>query len=181
MTDHLEWKVLSTETVRRDEWIDFRANRCELPNGKIIDPFYTYRKCNFAVIVATTPEGDYICVRQYRLGIGRTLLEFPAGAVEPGEDPLNAAKRELSEETGYTSDEWTRLCRIAPNATIADNFAYCYAARNCRRTAERHLDETECVDAEIVPKKKMQELIRHDGMVQAVHVAAYFLAAERED
>jgi len=174
--DTLSWKLLSAEEVRKDEWIDFRSGKYELPNGKVISPFYTYRKCNFAVIVAVTEEGEYLCVRQYRPGVEKVLTEFPAGAVEPGEDPEKAARRELKEETGFESEDWVRLGKIAPNATIADNMAYCYLARDCRKAGERHLDETECVDMLLLTKKQIEGLIARDEFVQAVHVAAYYMA-----
>lgn len=176
--DNLTWKVLSTKTVRKDEWIDFRSSRCELPNGSVIDPFYTYHKCNFCVIVATTETGEYICVRQYRLGVGAVLTEFPAGAIEAGEEPLHAAKRELLEETGYASDEWVPILKTAPNATIANNLAYCFAAGNCRKVSGQHLDETECVDSILIPEEDMRTLVTEDSFLQAVHVAAYYRALE---
>ena len=173
MDDSLKWNMLSFETVRKDEWIDFRANRCELPNGKVIEPFYTYRRNNFVVVVASLPDGTYVCVKQFRPGIEKVVTEFTAGAVEAGEDPLLAAKRELLEETGYESDEWKRIMKVSPNATISDNYAYCYTAKNCRKVSGQHLDETECLETVLVPEKQLRAMIARDEFLQAVHVAAF--------
>ena len=151
MTDEekkaLSWKTVKTEHVLKDQWIDFRRMTYELPDGKIYAPFYTYSRRSYVVIVATDEEGRYICVCQYRYGIGEVTTEFVAGGIEceggaeylsEGEDPgraedtLAAARRELKEETGYVSDEWEFLFKIPSNATIADNYAYIFRARNCR-------------------------------------------------
>ena len=131
----LRWQWLSGNIVHRDQWVDLRENTYLLPNGKEITPYYTTRNRNFSVIVARDPEGSYICVRQFRPGTETVTTEFPAGGMEEGEDPLGAAKRELLEETGYEAEQWTALGRIAPNATIANNYAYIFLAEGCRKAS----------------------------------------------
>ena len=79
---NLVWKLKKEEHVVQDEWIDFRRNDYELPNGEVIGPVYNYSKHSFSLIVATDENGDFICVRQYRHGIDEVTSEFPAGAIE---------------------------------------------------------------------------------------------------
>ena len=155
----LRWQWLSGNIVHRDQWVDLRENTYLLPNGKEITPYYTTRNRNFSVIVARDPEGSYICVRQFRPGTETVTTEFPAGGMEEGEDPLGAAKRELLEETGYEAEQWTALGRIAPNATIANNYAYIFLAEGCRKVSGRHLDATECMETAVLSAEVMDEMI----------------------
>ena len=159
----LAWKPLRVEHVVRDQWIDFRRIRYELPDGSVYEPFYSYSRRSYVVIVASDEEGRFLCVRQYRPGIRAVTTEFPAGGIErrgtaeygepevtgyedgtAAEDALSAAKRELREETGYTSEEWTPLIAIPSCASISDNYAYIFRAKHCRRDS----GGTRCADPE---------------------------------
>ena len=177
--DLLRWQWLSGNIVRKDRWVDLRENTYLLPNGREITPYYTTRNRNFSVIVARDTEGGFICVRQFRPGTETVTTEFPAGGMEDGEDPLDAAKRELLEETGYEAERWTALGRIAPNATIANNYAYIFLAEGCRKVSGRHLDATECMETAVLPAEIMEEMITECRVIQAVHVAAFYMAREK--
>ncbi len=183
--DKLEWEEIRVEHVVKDEWIDFRKSRYRYPDGREFEPFYSYSRKDFVVIVATDEEGRYICVRQFRQGIKKVTVEFTAGGIErtdgkeygghgdtAAEAALDAAKRELMEETGYCSDEWRFLMSVPSNATIADNYAYIYEAKNCRRVADQSLDETECLNAEIHTRSELDELIKDGTFAQAIHILA---------
>jgi 8-oxo-dGTP pyrophosphatase MutT (NUDIX family) len=78
---------------------------CELPSGKIIDDFYTLWQPDWVLILARTKEGKWVMTEQYRHGTGKIALEFPAGIIDKGETPEEAAVRELQEECGYGIDE----------------------------------------------------------------------------
>ncbi len=189
----LEWEEISTEHIIQDEWIDFRKTAFRFPDGNVYEPYYTYTRRDFVIIVPVDEDGRLICVRQYRQGIRQVTTEFPAGGLEqadgkeyrPGdenssvEDPLEAARRELLEETGYTSDDWTYLIKIPANATISDNYEYVYLARNCRKTAAQNLDDMEFVNVELHSRQELEELIHTGNFQQADHVMAWLLARER--
>ena len=184
--ENLAWEEISTEHIVQDEWIDFRKSAFRFPDGRIFQPYYSYTRRDYAVVVASDEEGRYLCVRQFRQGIREVTTEFPAGAIEKkdGEDPaaaaLEAAKRELREETGYVSDCWRPLLAIPSNATISDNYAWLFVAEKCRLAAPQQLDEMELLR---VRKHTGQEI---DGMVsrgefrQAVHALAWLLAKRTE-
>ena len=124
----MAWKVLKRDIVFQDTWVQLEASRCELPDGRIIEPFYIRRDPDFAVVVAVTKDGRLVLVRQYRHGVEKVLLELPAGAIEKGEDPKVAAGRELLEETGYQAGHLEFLMKTAPNAANSTAYAYCYLA-----------------------------------------------------
>lgn len=221
----LTWKLLETEHLIRDKWIDFRRLKYEFPDGSVFEPYYNYSRRDYVVIVASDENGNYLCVRQFRQGIEEVTTEFPAGGIERGEnaeyreehdtagltvtdsgksaDPagiyaadtsrdaagfaghadesaLAAAKRELQEETGYISDEWSHLLTIPSAATITDNYAFIFRARNCRRVSSLHLDETEFLRRVTLSPDEIEYLIVKGKFQQAVHVMAWLLAL-RED
>ena len=191
--DPLAWEELRTEHIIQDQWIDFRKSAYRYPDGRVFEPFYSYSRRDYAVIVASDTEGRYLCVRQFRHGIREVTTEFPAGGIErkdgkeyggsqdlSAEDALAAAKRELLEETGYESDEWRHLLTIPSNATVSDNYAHLFVARNCRRVAGQHLDETEDLTVVKYSAQEIEEMIRNGAFQQAMHVTAWLLALRRQ-
>ena len=189
MEENLAWTEIKTEHIIQDEWIDFRKSAYRNPDGRIFEPFYSYSRRNYTVIVASDEEGQFICVRQYRQGIRQVTTEFPAGGIERVsgkeygsneyiETALEASKRELSEETGYVSDDWEHLLTVPSNATLADNYAFVFRARHCRKELEQNLDETEVLAVKKLSAEEIEALIHTGQFQQAVHVMAWLLAKE---
>ncbi len=186
--EQLTWEAVSVEHVVQDEWIDFRKVRYRFPDGREFEPYYQYSRRDYVVIAAEDEDGNLICVRQFRHGIGRVTVEFPAGGIETEdrregqtmeEIALETAKRELAEETGYVSDDWTHLITVPSNATIADNDAYLYYAKNCRRVSEQKLDDTEYLEPERYRAEQIEELIASGRFAQAIHIMAWLMIKER--
>jgi ADP-ribose pyrophosphatase len=190
--DKLTWKLKKEEHVIQDEWIDFRKNDYELPDGSVIGPVYNYSKHSFSLIVATDKEGKFICVRQYRHGIDEITTEFPAGAVEykeksdvpyitydniiaTEEEAFEAAKRELQEETGYISDKWKHLLTTPANATLSNSRVHIYAATDCVKVTEQHLDDSEFLNVVTVSEDELKNKIFEGDFKQSLHVLAYYL------
>ena len=137
--------------------------------------------------------GKLICVRKFRQGIREVTTEFPAGGIErvdgreyggrqdlSAENALAAARRELLEETGYESDEWEHLLTIPSNATISDNYAYLFSAKNCRKVGEQDLDETDVLSFACYTEQEIEDLIQIGGFQQAMHVTAWLLSQRRQ-
>lgn len=193
--ENLVWEEISTEHIVQDEWIDFRRSAYRFPDGSVFEPYYSYSRRDYVVIVASDEEGNYLCVRQFRQGIKEVTTEFPAGGIERkdgkeygagtdptvSEDAMEAAKRELLEETGYVSDDWKHLLTVPSNATIADNYAYIFMAENCRRSGEQSLDETEFLNVRKYTPAEIDELISKGKFQQAVHVMAWLLAQRKSN
>lgn len=96
------WKLLDTEYLVNAPWLKVAKEKCELPNGKIIDDFYTLWQPDWVLILARTVDGNWVMTEQYRHGTGKIALEFPAGIINKGETPEQAALRELQEECGFS-------------------------------------------------------------------------------
>lgn len=187
--DDLKWERISVEHIVQDQWMDIRRCAYRFPDGNVFEPFYNYSRRDYVVVVAIDPFGKYICVKQFRHGIDQVTTEFPAGGMERKdgrqyragaddiiyEDALEAAKRELREETGYASGEWMHLLTIPSNATIADNNAYIYAAYNCRKVADQKLDDTEFLNVELIDDLTLDEMVKSGDFQQSIHVMAWLL------
>ena len=188
----LDFIEKETKHFVRNRWIDLREVWYTMPDGKTGGPYYTYSRKNYAVIVATDTEGRFICVQQFRSGLGRVTTEFPAGGLEregekqygpdeEGQEPaLEAAQRELLEETGYVSAEWESVITVPSQATMADNLAYIFRAKNCRLAAGQHLDETEFLNVLLLTPGELEARIRTGGFEQAVHIMAWALCRLQE-
>ena len=188
--NNLEWKLVSCEHIVEDEYIDFRKCAYELPDGTVFEPFYNYSRRDYAVIVATDEDGKYICVKQFRHGINKVTVEFCAGGLErqdgkeygaatnPAivETALEGAKRELLEETGYVSDDWKFLLKLPSNATMADNYANIFVAKNCRKVAGQNLDDTEFLNVHLYNRGEIDQMIQSGDFPQMAHVLALLLA-----
>ncbi len=190
--DPLAWEELHTEHLITDEWIDLRASAYRFPDGRVFEPFYNYSRRDYVVIVASDTDGNYLCVRQFRQGIREVTTEFPAGGIErtddhkyggikdlPVEEALAAAKRELREETGHESAEWRHLMTIPSSATVSDNYAHLFVARNCRKIADQALDETEFLHVVKLPAEEIERMISAGEFQQAVHITAWLLSLRR--
>ena len=183
--ENLNWEEVSTEHIVQDEWIDFRRSAYRSPDGRIFQPYYSFTRRNYVVVVASDEEGRFLCVRQFRHGIGQVTTEFPAGAIEQkdGENPeeaaLRAAKRELREETGCESACWRHLLTIPSNATISDNYVWLFAAENCRKTSGQELDEMERIGVLTHTAEEIDALLACGEFPQAVHALAWMLAKQQ--
>ncbi len=111
-------------------------------------------------VVAITPEGRIVVVDQYRFGTKAVTTEIPAGGISSGETPQDAAMRELREETGYTSDEWSYLGAVEPNPAFQNNYCHQFVARNVRKTHETELDDGEAIVVREIPLDALRQEIR---------------------
>ena len=128
---NMHWKTRSTRYILQDKWISLRADSCIMPNGNIIEPYYILEYPDWINVVPITIDNEIILTKQYRHGIKQTILEIPCGIIEPSDKtPTDAAKRELLEETGYSSDDFIELCKLSPNPANHTNTTHCFLARN---------------------------------------------------
>ena len=138
-----EWKVLESEYLVRRPWLTARRDRLELPDGRIIPEYYVLEYPDWVNVIAITKDGQFVMERQYRHAARKISLELPCGVMEEGETPLEAAQRELLEETGFGGGQWKKLMELSPNPSAMSNTTHCFLAIGVEKIAEQHLDETE--------------------------------------
>lgn len=171
------WKILQSETLLRDRWIDLRADRCVTPQGAEITPYYVLSYPDWINVVAITSEDHLVLVRQYRHGAGRVCLELPSGGVEAGESPEMTARRELAEETGYVSERWQLLSSLSPNPASHANRVHSFLALDAQPFTHRQLDKgEEGLSVELCPVPQILGQLSTGGLDQAMHVSALLLA-----
>jgi ADP-ribose pyrophosphatase len=166
------WKTLASQHIHKNVRID----TCELPNGKMIEGFVV-EFGPWVTIVAITKDQQVVMVRQYRHGAQKVLLELPGGAMDAGdENPLQAARRELLEETGYTSDRFIQIGCVYPNPANQTNQIYSFLALDAKKVGAQNLDETEEIELELKPLEAVITMAKKGELLQSMQVSAMFFA-----
>lgn len=154
------WKILSSEELVSSRWVSVAKEKVLLPNGLLLDDFYKVNVSDASAAIAITEDGKIVLKSEYRHCYERELIELPSGVFEPGEkDPLEVAKRELLEETGYSSDEWIYLGGTIENSAKLTNTIHLFVAKNCKRVSEQHLDKTEDIRVLVLPINEAVEMV----------------------
>jgi ADP-ribose pyrophosphatase len=141
---HLQEHVLQSQEVFGGHFLHVFRDDVRLPNGAASVREYI-KHPGAVAIVAQLDDGRFVMERQFRYPVQRVMMEFPAGKIDPGEDRLVCAQRELREETGYTAREWARAGVMHPGIGYSDEFIEIWFARGLT-LGERHLDEGEFLD-----------------------------------
>jgi ADP-ribose pyrophosphatase len=173
------WERLGSEMLLANRYFSLRSDRLRLPDGGIKDPYFVLERPDAAIIFPITASNEVVLVRQYRPPLEMMELGPPAGLVEVGERPEEAAHRELAEETGYTGGEWEPLGSLASSPSLKDNWAFLFLARGVEETAAPDPDEHELVEVVKVPLEDLRGLVHAGKIVSSSGVAAVMLALER--
>jgi ADP-ribose pyrophosphatase len=171
------WQVLaSREVFRAPPWISVSCQNVRLPDGRVVEDYHKIRLLDFALIVASTPEGRIIVERQYKHGIGKVTLVLPAGAVNDKEEPQAAAQRELLEETGYVAENWQSIGSFVANASYGCGTAHVFTAGNARLVSPPQSGDLEEMEILLLSPEELHQAI-HGGQVVALSAAAAILLA----
>ncbi|WP_028297303.1 NUDIX hydrolase [Olivibacter sitiensis] len=172
------WKLIESEYLVRAPWAVLRKDKCEMPNGHIVPEYYVLEYPNWVNMVALTADNQFILVKQYRHGVGKEVLEICGGVIDPGEDALTAAKRELLEETGYAFDDFRELAVLYPNPATSNNITTTFLATGGVKVQGQSLDEQEEIDVICCSPDELKQLLKTNQFGQALHTAALFYALE---
>lgn len=166
-------KTLKSQLVYQGSFLRIAQDLVETSDGKRRKREYILHP-GASVIVPVTKEGNLVLERQYRHALKREFLEFPAGKLDPGEDPLTAAKRELKEETGFETSHWKRLGVIHPCIGYSDEFIEVFAAWDLEQTGAK-LDDGEELEVLTMSRDDFNEQIRQGLVTDAKTLSAWML------
>lgn len=165
------WEILSSDYLIRRPWLTARKDKVLLPDGRVNPEYWVVEYPDWVNVIAITKDGQFVMERQYRHAVGMTCYELPCGVMEKGETPLQAAQRELMEETGYGNGEWKELMTITPNPSSMSNFTHCFVATGVEKTGSQHLDATEELEVHLLTREEVLELLRGNQLIQSLMIS----------
>ncbi len=165
------WKILESTYIRPR----IRIDQCDLPNGNLLEATIMEFR-SWANVLAITKDQQAVLVRQYRHGAEKVLLELPGGVIEDGEDPMDGIKRELMEETGYSSSNVIEVGRLYPNPAMQTNHLFCYLALDAEKAGTQNLDDGEDIEVQLVPLDELIKMAGNEEFTHALNIAVLFQA-----
>ncbi|MBQ8699800.1 MAG: NUDIX hydrolase [Schwartzia sp.] len=180
MNEDLMEKKLSSESVFDGKLLHVRRDTVLLPNGHETTREWVAHPGASAVL-PVTEDGNVVLVRQYRYPVERVTLEIPAGKLDvPGEDPLECAKRELKEETGYTAERYTKLFSLATTVGFSNEWIHIYLAKGLA-AGEDCPDEDEFIHVVRMPLAEAIEKVYDNTIVDGKTVTALLMYAAKKE
>lgn len=163
------WQTLGRDYVYRNPWCAFRVDEVRLPGGEVIE-YGTLESGGFAAVVAVTDGGNVVLVRQWRQPVGDFTLELPSGGVDAGEEPEEAARRELLEETGYRAEGLERLVSVHTSTGRSTEVCHLFRCRAERDGRGPRLEPTEYLRVVELPVEEALKKALGGGITDATTV-----------
>lgn len=173
------WTTLESTPVFEHRWYRLLRERVSLPSGAELDDYFVSDREDVAIVFAVTKDGQALLVRQYKQGARELMTEVPAGFFHQDEDPLEAAQRELLEETGFSAGKWTLLQVTRDNPTKDNNRFYLFLAEDCEPVAHAEWDATEEIELLACPVGDLPKWIANGVICTHSSIAAIFLGMMR--
>lgn len=169
-----KWKTIDSSILFESGLCSLYSEKCELPDGRIMPQYYVFDCPDWVQILPITKEGNIILVEQFRQGNQQIGLEIPGGTLDTKnkEAPLLAAKREMEEETGYTTEKIELVCSHSPNPALFRNQIHLYIARNAELKYEQQLDPYEEISVHTYAPSQIPELISSAQIHHSVVLAS---------
>lgn len=169
------WNIRHSEYLFRSKWLTVRKDAVRTDKGVDIDDFYVLEYPTWVNVVAVTVDGYYIIEKQYRHGIKLEVYEICAGICEKGEEPLEAAKRELLEETGFGGGRWSLIGKYAPNPNSMTNWCYSFLAKGVTRLQEPHQEATENITVLQIGENELLEIMKDGKIVEGIMLTPLYM------
>jgi 8-oxo-dGTP pyrophosphatase MutT (NUDIX family) len=167
------WERLFEQEQYRTRIFSVWKGRFRSPHDARERDYDLVRAPHWINVIPLTRQGKVVLIRQYRPGTHEICIEVPGGMVDPGEEPIEAARRELVEETGYRAERIEPLGAVAPNPAFQNNLTYSFLAQNAYPAESQHPDEDEHIETFEVPLADIPGMIRKGEIRHALVVCAF--------
>ncbi len=167
------WPCVRSQSVQSFRVFSIRRDTAISPRSGAEHDFYVIETQDWVNIIPLTVDRRVVMIQQYRHGSREVTLEIPGGLVDPGETPDSAAARELLEETGYEAEAVEKIGASNPNPAIFNNRCYTFVARNVTKVRDPMPDQTEDIEAALIPIADIPELIRKGKIDHAIVISAF--------
>lgn len=170
------WKNVSSREVADCRVFRVREDTSERDGDKTRAAFYVVESPDWVNVAAVTTNGEMVLIEQFRHGTGSVILEVPGGMVDAGEDQMEAAIRELREETGFTPGRMINIGRSHPNPAIQNNSIHHFLALECERTDAVSFDQHESIRTRLVPLREVEDLVHNGELAHSLAITALYYA-----
>jgi len=172
------WKVVASRDTYQDRWLKIRSDDCLTDGGCLVSPYHVLEYPDWVHVIAMTPSFEVVLVRQYRHAVSQILLELPGGSMEPTDlSPLEAAARELREETGYVTDDMVTLNALHVNPATHTNNLWPVLALGVRCVQPPEHDPIESIEVVLADLGAFVAAVREGSQhLQALDTASLWLA-----
>ncbi len=171
-----KWKLIQSKPAFESKWLSIHENDYLLPNGKDAKGYFHLSRPNYVIIIAMDKDKNVILEKSYRRGVDDFVYELPAGWIEPGEAPQQAATRELLEETGYSADVEI-LGQIYPQPSFSSMLAYvAFAKIDTSQKVKQSLEVDEDIHCELISLGQVKQMIAKGEIKDMGTLAAMQLA-----
>lgn len=167
-----KWQTLKDKKVFETPIFDLTQKTVSPGGNKNSGEFYVLEAPEWINVLPITTDGKIILVEQYRHGIEEVTLEIPGGMVDPGESPIESAKRELLEETGYAAEDWKFMGKASSNPAIMSNYTHLFMAENCKAEAEQDTGQFEDIAVHLLSMARFLDLVRQGTVHHSIVLAA---------
>ena len=177
-----KWERLSSERVADMRIFTVNRHLMRNPRNGRDREISLLETPDWVNVIGLTDDRHVVLVEQYRHGVDEITLEIPGGLVDRGEDPRDAAVRELREESGFTGTRVSELGRVQPNPAFLDNVCHTYLVEGCARTHDLDLDAGEDIEVHLIPLDDIPRVIAEGRIEHALVVCGFWwLASKRPD
>jgi ADP-ribose pyrophosphatase len=168
------WLTLESKYLfNQPPWLTVRKDTVRMPGGHIIPDYFVLEYPDWINVLGVTASGEFLLISQYRYAFGQANYELCAGVIDESDtSPMDGAKRELLEETGYGGGDWREWLIMSPNPATSTNRVHCFLATGLEKLSEPTPEASEDISVHLFSYDELRTLLTGNGIMQATHLAS---------